>query len=112
MITRKAAIGFLLLAVIVFPFAYSLWIPPFVPTGKVETIEIPQYRDDSTSHQKVEYREPLIRFNTPLETAIVVTACMELFVLLCYLTLKRIEPFIANLEQQERERMGTQKNFK
>jgi hypothetical protein len=104
MITRKAALGFILLAVIVFPFAYALWTPDIVTSSKPVYIEKQQYRDDSVK-TNIEYRTPLVRFKTPLETAIVVTASLEIFALLCYSILKKIEPTYKAWEASERLRV-------
>ena len=104
MITRKAAIGFILLALLVFPFAYSMWVPPVHPTGIIQPIKFQEHRDDSLSKVGA-YKSPITRFNTPLEMAVVVTGILELFTLGCYLGLKKIEPFIKDLEQKERERI-------
>lgn len=104
LITRKAAIGFILLAAIIFPFAYSLWTPTFTPTGNIESIKTQEYRDDSI-HQKLVYKPPSVRFNSPIETAVVATGIIEGFAFLCYLGLKKIEPYILALEQSERKRV-------
>ena len=105
MITRKAAVGFLLLAALVFPFAYSMWTPPIHPTGVIEPIKFQHYRDDSSANKSLEYKTPIAVFDTPLEMAVVITTVFELFVFVCYLGLKRIEPFIKALEESERERI-------
>lgn len=104
MITRKAAIGFLLLAVLVFPFAYLMWTPPIHPTGTIQPIKFQEHRDDSLSKVGA-YKAPITRFNTPLETAVVVTGIIETFAIGCYFLLKRVEPVVRAFEQSERERM-------
>jgi len=102
LVTRKAVVGFILLAVIVFPFAYLLWTPPvFVSTGNIEPIKIQEYRDNSINKNLI-YRPPMIRFNSPIEMAVAITLILELFVFLCYLGLKRIEPYIIAWEENER----------
>ena len=106
MITRKAAVGFLLLAALVFPFAYSMWVPPIHPTGIIEPIKFQHYRDDSSANRSLEYKSPIATFDTPLELAVVVTGIIELFAIGCYLGLKRLEPIIKALEESERERVS------
>lgn len=104
LITRKAAVGFILLAAIVFPFAYSMWTPTFTPSSFIP-IKVMEYRDDSV-HKKLEYRPPLVHFNSPIEMAVTLTLILEMFVFLCYLGLKRIEPYIIEWENRERDRVN------
>lgn len=93
MITKKAAIGFILLALIVFPVAYISWQPPVIQkdiTSKIQSYKV-QFRDDSASDNRLVYRAPLVTFKSPLDMAIVVTIIMEVFSLLCYVVLKKLE---------------------
>jgi hypothetical protein len=105
MITRKAAIGFILLAIIVFPTAYMTWQPPMssVP-DTVKPFNTLTHRDDSVQKTWV-YRPPAFQFANPLDMAIAVTAILEIFAMGCYLGLKRIEPWIIGWEEEERERI-------
>ena len=91
MFTRKAAVGFILLAVIVFPVAYLSWTPIPVLTMKG-------------------YRPPIVSFDSPVEMACAVTLIIEAFTLLCYLALKRLEPYIIEWEEMERERIQDEKD--
>lgn len=94
MITKKAAIGFILLALIVFPVAYISWQPPVVTqndvASKIQSYKV-QFHDDSASDNRLVYRAPLVTFKSPLDMAIVVTIIMEVFSLLCYVVLKKLE---------------------
>jgi hypothetical protein len=107
-ITRKAAYGFILLAVIVFTVTSISNPRPFVPDnlpqGDISTIldekplHIITVRDDT-----LVYHEPLMNFGD--YNPIVITAIIEIFTLFCYLVLKRIEPYIIAWENSERERI-------
>jgi len=104
MITRKAVIGFILLALLVFPAAYLSWVAPMPVTSVSVDFSQYQYRDDSVA-KTYTYTTPKVQFASPLEMA--VTGIMEVFTLVCYLIMKRIEPFYAEWERAERERMKT-----
>ena len=112
MITRKAAVGFILLAIIV--FAISSYDtshavdPSAIPTQSLhqplvtETLNPSLHLDtDGISHAV--YRPPLFDFGK--DTPIIITICIETFTLVCYLIAKRVEPRIIAWEQSERERL-------
>jgi len=104
MITRKAAVGFILLAIIVFPTAYISWNTPLVKDVNSHTV-LQQMHVKDNSGGTIVYRPPLVTFDTPFDMAVVVTAIIEVFALLCYLALKRLEPYIMEWEESERERV-------
>jgi len=105
MITRKAAVGFLLIAIIVFPIAYVSWVAP-MPKTTTATIDMKQFthRDDSITTDTI-YHPPIAQFASPLHMATAMTGIMELFTLICYFGLKRIEPLVKAWEIAERERL-------
>lgn len=104
MITKKAAIGFILLAIIVFPTAYFSWTSPIAANAKNITFQENHILDHSSTSKMV-YRPPLMTFKTPLDMAVACTVIIEVFTLICYLVLKRIEPAIKEWERVERERV-------
>lgn len=104
-ITRKAAIGFILLAIIVFPTAYLTWTPPVIVSDAIKTPIIQQEHMDNSVTQKTVYRPPVIQLTTPFDMAAVVTGIIEAFTLICYLALKRVEPHVIAWEKTEREIM-------
>lgn len=116
-VTRKAAVGFLLLAVIVFPTVYytTPMLGPTVPQP-AQTIDLGDVRPNGAFFNDTRvnqyYRLPLISFKERWQAPAAVTVCIELFALICYIALKKLEPAInkaaekamRNLrEQNERE---------
>jgi hypothetical protein len=117
MITRKAAMGFILLAIIVFSVAsYDIAHPVVPPANTTESIHasnvmvqkdnmklIPTVRNDT-----LVYKPPLVDFgdNTP----IAMTVMVEAFALVCYLIAKRIEPAVIAWEKYERERVAAEQD--
>jgi len=107
-ITRKAAVGFVLLAVIVFTVTSISNPRPFfpvdMPQGDIGTgfnekpIRVNTVRDDTFI-----YHEPLMNFGD--YNPIVITAIIETFTLFCYLVLKKIEPYVIAWENSERKRV-------
>jgi len=113
MITRKAAVGFILLAVIV--FAVSSYDTAHSSAPKADTIgstrtsdvviqkdnlkDIPTVRNDT-----LVYKPPLVDFGKNLPLAM--TAMVEAFAFICYLVAKKIEPAIIEWEKTERERVA------
>lgn len=88
--TKKSVIGFILLAVIVFPTAYLSWVPaPAAPIAGYHSHDF-----GTGPHQEIKYRPPLVTFPGPWEMAVVVTVVIEFFALLCYALLKKLEPAI------------------
>jgi len=107
MITRKAAIGFIILAIIVFPTASFSWVSPIPQTtpevsGAGFTVLEPTV---GAREETSVYKPPMIEFGNPFDMAIAVTVIIEVFTLICYLVLKRIEPYIISWEESERERI-------
>jgi hypothetical protein len=98
-ITRKAAVGFILLAAIVFLTAYygNSQATPAISTGSIHTAH---------------YRAPLISFPNPVETAAAITAVVELFTLVCYLVLKKLEPAINKAAEKSMRSMREQDQLK
>jgi len=94
LITGKAAVGFLLLAVIVFLTAQgtvnqtSFFQQPH-KNYEIRTEGVPLI---NTYSESLTYKPPAITFgsNAPL----IFTAIIELFTLSCYLVLKKLEPAI------------------
>ena len=105
LITRKAAIGFILLAIIVFPTAYLTWTPQVIVSDAIKTPIIQQEHKDNSITQKTIYRHPIIQLATRFDMALVVTGIIEAFTLICYLALKRVEPYVIAWEKSEREIM-------
>ena len=108
MITRKAAIGFVLLAVLVFPVAYFTWTSP-LPQANVDNL----ISDFNQNHHKdnpvtktMTYRPPLVQFDTAFDMGVAVTMIIEVFTLVCYLVLKRVEPAVNAWVESERERIA------
>lgn len=103
MITKKAAIGFILLAIITFTISSYDSMNPITPPAKQTVIEVQQIHMDNTNLFKNEYHAPIFDFgkNTPY----VITAIMELFALVCYIVLKRVEPRINAWADETRERV-------
>lgn len=95
-ITRKAAAGFILLAAIVFLTAhYATPTPgPAVQPASPGQLKVFSNEIKTPTKEVVQYRPPIISFKTPLETALAITATIELFALVCYLSLKKLEPAI------------------
>ena len=94
MITRKAAVGFLLLAAIVFLTTYY-WSP--APTQTVQSSGTIQHQTlfPTISREPVyQYRLPLVQFKEKWQAPLAATIVMELFALICYLGLKKLEPVI------------------
>ncbi|MFA4849147.1 MAG: hypothetical protein WC626_05410 [Methanoregula sp.] len=94
-ITRKAAVGFLLLAGIVFLTA-QFTVDQFSPyqlkkSDREIRIEFPQQSQVTYSEKQV-YNPPIVALgeNAPL----IITIVIELFALCCYLVLKKLEPAI------------------
>lgn len=106
MITPKARIGFILLALIVFPVAYFSWVPPMIKVQK-SNVDLGDYQvKDKSVHETQTYQAQEVSFDAPWKMAVVATAIIELFTLVCYLVLKRVEPYIVALEKSERERVA------
>lgn len=108
-ITKKAWVGFILLALIVFPTAYLSWSPSQIPIAPSAANEFAQQRIDAIKSSTIEYRQPLVAFSSASDMAVACTIIIELFTLCCYLILKRIEPAIKAWEQSERERIANEK---
>lgn len=105
MITKKATVGFILIAILVFPTAYFSWSAP-IPENRVKSLDLKQFKHlDNSVWTDTIYRPPIVQFEKPLDMAIAVMGIIELFTLLCYLGLKRIEPLIKEWEDAERERV-------
>jgi hypothetical protein len=105
MITRKAAVGFILLALLVFPVAYFSWQPP-MPKIKASDVDLGDYKyEDRSIHETELYRTADVSYGSPVELAIVITGVIEAFAFICYLALKKIEPFVVAWEQSERARI-------
>jgi hypothetical protein len=103
-ITKKAAAGFLLLAVIVFLTAYYSPEPQLPETKGVPEFNAPQpaeldNRGVLVERKTVTYRPPLIPFDDPVQRAAAITIALEAFTLICYLGLKKFE---ARIEEQAR----------
>jgi hypothetical protein len=108
MITRKAAAGFILLAVLVFPVAYFTWTPP-LPQANVDDLisDFNQnHHEDNSVTKTMAYRPPLVQFDTAFDMGVAVTMIIEVFTLVCYLVLKRIEPAVNAWVESERERIA------
>lgn len=111
MITKKAAVGFILLAAIVFVTAYLSWTPDMAgSTIAINSSDIDPGLHD-TDHlgntaAKVEYHKSDLSFDTPIAIGVAASLVIEIFTLFCYLILKRIEPGITAWEQSERERIS------
>jgi hypothetical protein len=113
MITKKAAVGFIILALIVFPTAYISWEPADVieDAAKVQfedRLEQLDHLDKSVPVREYRYRAPLMTFESAFDMAVVSTAIIEMFTFICYLGLKRVEPAIKAWETEERERIREQ----
>ena len=99
-LTRKAAVGFILLAAIVFLMAYyATPTPKLIPsTASAAQLIIPPEDQVKTQSKEikevVQYHSPLVSFRSQWEAAITITAIIESFALVCYLTLKKLEPAI------------------
>lgn len=96
-ITRKAAIGFILLAMLIFPIGYFCWSPPSIllsPDVKNVQIQKPGMTLPEYKHDELTYHPPILSTKTPWEMAIGLTLIMEVFSFLCYWALKTIEPKI------------------
>jgi hypothetical protein len=113
MITRKAAIGFILLAIIVFSvssYDTATRVPmPDAPTlYNADRLEGAHALDHIKTVQNDThvYRPPLFDFgdNTP----VAMTVMVEAFALVCYLVAKRIEPDVIAWEKSERERVAAE----
>jgi hypothetical protein len=105
LITRKATIGFILLALLVFPTAYLSWQPPMIKVAASD-VNLGDYKPmDKSVRETATYHPADISFDSPLVMAVVVTAILELFTMACYLVLKRVEPYVVAWEQSERERV-------
>ncbi len=109
LITRKAAIGFLLLAIIVFPTAY-FWSPtPTLPTEKkTGTIEKMPIITGRYEPPIMEYHAPLIQFEEKWQGPAVITFAIELFTLVCYIALKKLEPAINTAAETAMRRLREQ----
>ena len=94
-ITRKAAVGFLLLAAIVFPVVYYATPTPGQVFQQPSAAGINLSLEDrvNVSGQKiaVHYHPPAILFRSKWEAALVITGIMEAFALVCYIALKKLE---------------------
>ncbi len=93
-ITKKAAVGFLLLAVIVFLSA-QYTVDQMISFQQFNNKSLHLIRDQPLSMftpPPVQYQQPILNLgdNAPL----VITAVIELFTLVCYLVLKKLEPAI------------------
>ena len=99
-ITRKAAVGFLLLAAIVFPVVYYATPTPGQVFQQSSAAGINLSLEDrvNVSGQKiaVHYHPPAVLFKSKWEAALVITCIMEVFALVCYIALKKLEPVINN----------------
>ena len=103
-ITKKAAIGFILLGIIVFSVSSYDTANPIKPPAKQTVIEQDQmFHIVNTDLWKSEYHPPLV--NLGKLTPYAITAVMELFALICYLFLKRIEPRINAWAEETRKRV-------
>ena len=105
MITRKAAIGFILLAALVFPTAYISWVAPMPQIDRTAIkLNMSEYHvNEGSGAKSYVYHTPKVLFDSPLEMAVVVTVAMELFAGVCYMGLKRIEPYVIAWENGQRE---------
>ena len=97
-ITRKAAVGFILLAAIVFLTVYYTPTPAQMEqsTGAVEHPTILQ----QTKEPIVKYQLPLITFKERWQAPLAATVVMELFTLICYIALKKLEPAINRVAEE------------
>jgi hypothetical protein len=107
--TKKAAAGFIILAAIVFLTAYFATPatgPSIQPASNLSSGDL-----KSPAKEVIQYRPPLISFKAQWETALVITATVELFTLICYIVLKKLESKInkaaenamRNLREQNEE---------
>lgn len=117
MITRKAAVGFILLAIIVFSVASYDTAHPVVPPANItesihasdvvvhkdSLMDIPTVRNDT-----LVYKPPLVDFGDNLPIAM--TVMVEAFAFVCYLIAKRIEPAVIAWEKYERARVAAEQD--
>ena len=111
MITRKAAIGFILLAIITFSIssydaANSFYTPETNPELAESAFESAHFTDNSRPDLHASYRPPLLNFGD--YNPIIITALMELVALCLYLIAKRVEPTVVAWEKAERERVAAE----
>jgi hypothetical protein len=102
-LTKKATIGFILLAIITFTLAtYSYNIQPTIP---VQTPNHESFNDlvSTSLHQSSAYTplKPLVNFGE--YTPLAITVSLELFAFVCYILLKRVEPKIKAWEERVRK---------
>lgn len=98
-ITRKAATGFILLAAILFPMGYfGYGAIPHLPPPHLSNVNLSTDHINSDTPQtdikSVTFVSPLIPVKSPLEMAIAITGITEIFALLCYFSLKKMETAI------------------
>ena len=102
MITRKAAIGFILLGILVFGVSSYDYSHRVINTDKLQTISSDTGKQTdvadsmwsikSSGIYKATYRPPLLDYGE--YTPLAMTAMMEIFVFCCYILLKHAEPTI------------------
>ena len=102
MITRKAAIGFILLGILVFGVSSYDYSHRVINTDKLQTISsdhnskipltTPLVSQNFSGTYKTTYRPPMLDYGE--HTPLAMTAMMEIFVFCCYIILKRAEPMI------------------
>ena len=113
MITKKAAVGFILLAVIVFPLA-------FFDHQHMVTTKIPENNTVSIHQEAINsllairptqltVKKPLLDFGD--QTPLAMTGAIELFALFCYIALKWVEPKINRWEKRDRERVAEEREI-
>jgi hypothetical protein len=110
-ITKKAAVGFILLAVIVFPTVYYA-TPMLGPTVRPTVVDlggikpVGNFYNDTRVNQY--YHAPIIQLKDQFQTSVAVTIVLEVFALLCYLALKKLEPAINKAAEEAMRRMREQ----
>jgi hypothetical protein len=112
-ITKKAIAGFILLAMIVFPTVYYA-TPMLGPTVKspTQTIDLEGVRPNGAFFNDTRvnryYHSPLITLKDQFQTSLAVTIVLEVFTLICYLALKKLEPAINKAAAEAMQRMREQ----
>lgn len=104
-VTRKAAVGFILLAVIVFLTAQytidQIQVQTSIVSVQGKITSVPQILN-APAVQETQYHPPIVALGQ--DAALVITAVIEIFALVCYLILKRLEPRIIAALEQDAER--------
>ena len=95
-ITLKAGAGFVLLAIIVFATAQytvsQMVIQPPTTVEKINGITVIKSVPLQGNAPVQQYRPPIVALGN--NAPIIITAVIELFTLVCYLVLKKLEPRI------------------